>query len=173
MTSGPVPLSCAAELECGIEPVALVQAGGTVERVAGAADLPSAADIVRVGNGHVADAFEAVRGRQGACRCPAWPSSNSGFLKPVFSVCLPTAYPPCGGPANRPTEDEIKIPKSVRACALWLRKEAAIKLVESGFSKRKAANLLGVDESTIRADVRENPAESAGKSRRKCAKFAH
>jgi predicted transcriptional regulator len=40
-----------------------------------------------------------------------------------------------------------------------------IKLIESGMSQRKAAKLLGVDESTVRADVRENPAESAGKSR--------
>jgi hypothetical protein len=28
-----------------------------------------------------------------------------------------------------------------------------------------AAKLLGVDESTVRADLRDNPAENAGKSR--------
>ncbi len=51
-----------------------------------------------------------------------------------------------------------------------LRREAAIKLIESGVSQRKVARLLGVDESTVRADVRENPAKSAGKSRTGSAK---
>jgi hypothetical protein len=32
-------------------------------------------------------------------------------------------------------------------------------------SRRQAAKALGVDESTIREDVRENPAPDAGKSR--------
>jgi hypothetical protein len=32
-------------------------------------------------------------------------------------------------------------------------------------SQRKAAKVLGVDESTVRKDVRENPAPNAGKSR--------
>jgi hypothetical protein len=35
----------------------------------------------------------------------------------------------------------------------------------SGVSRRAAAKLLGVDESTVRADTRENPAPNAGKSR--------
>ena len=32
-------------------------------------------------------------------------------------------------------------------------------------NRRKAAKILGVDESTVRADLRENPAKHAGKSR--------
>lgn len=45
------------------------------------------------------------------------------------------------------------------------RKEKAKELVDAGMSKRQAAEVLGVDESTVRADVRENPAQKAGKSR--------
>jgi hypothetical protein len=32
-------------------------------------------------------------------------------------------------------------------------------------SQRQTAKVLGVDESTVRADLRENPAQNAGKSR--------
>jgi hypothetical protein len=42
-----------------------------------------------------------------------------------------------------------------------------------GLSNRQAAKLLGVDESTIRDDLRENPAKSAGKSRRINKNEAH
>lgn len=45
------------------------------------------------------------------------------------------------------------------------RQEAAKALVNGGISRRQAAKALGVDESTIREDVRENPAPDAGKSR--------
>jgi predicted transcriptional regulator len=45
------------------------------------------------------------------------------------------------------------------------RRETATKLVEGGMSQRQVAKALGVDESTVRADLRENPAEDAGKSR--------
>jgi N6-adenosine-specific RNA methylase IME4 len=45
------------------------------------------------------------------------------------------------------------------------RREAASKLVQAGASKRQAAKVLGVDESTVRADLRGNPADNAGKSR--------
>lgn len=45
------------------------------------------------------------------------------------------------------------------------RKEKAKKLIGSGLSQRQAAKVLGVDESTVRADLRKNPAENAEKSR--------
>jgi N6-adenosine-specific RNA methylase IME4 len=46
------------------------------------------------------------------------------------------------------------------------RKEAAVKLVESGVSQRRVAKMLGVDQSTVRADLglRDNPSKSEGKS---------
>jgi predicted transcriptional regulator len=46
-----------------------------------------------------------------------------------------------------------------------LRREAAIKLIESGVSQRQAATLLGVGEATIRRDVRQSGAENAPKRR--------
>lgn len=41
------------------------------------------------------------------------------------------------------------------------RKEAALKMIEGGASQRQVAKLLGVNEKTIRNDVRNNSAESA------------
>lgn len=41
----------------------------------------------------------------------------------------------------------------------------AKRLVDSGLSQRQAAKALGVDEITVRRDVRQNAAESATKSR--------
>lgn len=52
------------------------------------------------------------------------------------------------------------------------RRETAAKLIEGGLSQRQAAKALGVDESTVRADMRENPAENAGKSRTKAERRA-
>ena len=46
-----------------------------------------------------------------------------------------------------------------------LRREAAITMVESGISQRQAAKLLGVDEGTIRNDVRKDSAKNAEKVR--------
>lgn len=45
------------------------------------------------------------------------------------------------------------------------RREAAAKLVDAGLSKRQAAKVLGVNERTVRDDLRGNSAQSAGKSR--------
>ena len=39
------------------------------------------------------------------------------------------------------------------------------KLIEAGMSRRKAAKVLGVDEGTIRGDLRKNSAKGAEKSR--------
>lgn len=52
------------------------------------------------------------------------------------------------------------------------RRENAAKLLEGGLSKRQAAKVLGVDESTVRADMRENPADNAGKPRTKAERRA-
>jgi hypothetical protein len=46
-----------------------------------------------------------------------------------------------------------------------LRRQAATKLIEGGVSQRQVAKLLGVDEGTVRNDVRNNSAKSAEKSR--------
>jgi len=37
------------------------------------------------------------------------------------------------------------------------RTEAAIKLIESGMSRRQAAKALGVSDGTVRNDLRKNP----------------
>jgi hypothetical protein len=42
---------------------------------------------------------------------------------------------------------------------------AAARIADRSASQRQAAKALGVDESTVRADLRKDPAESAGKSR--------
>jgi N6-adenosine-specific RNA methylase IME4/DNA-binding CsgD family transcriptional regulator len=52
------------------------------------------------------------------------------------------------------------------------RRETASKLIEAGMSQREAAKVLGVDESTVRADLRENPAQAAEKSRTKAERRA-
>ena len=46
-----------------------------------------------------------------------------------------------------------------------LRAKAAKELVDTGMSKSAVARAFGVDESTIRADLRENPELRSGKSR--------
>jgi DNA-binding CsgD family transcriptional regulator len=45
------------------------------------------------------------------------------------------------------------------------RQQEAKRLIENGVSRRKAAKMLGVSESTIREDVRGNRAKRARKSR--------
>jgi len=45
------------------------------------------------------------------------------------------------------------------------RREKAAKLVEGGMSQRQAAKALGVDEGTVRNDLRKNSAQDAEKSR--------
>jgi N6-adenosine-specific RNA methylase IME4 len=45
------------------------------------------------------------------------------------------------------------------------RRQAAVKLIEGGMSQRQAAKALGVDEGTVRGDLRKNSAPSAEKSR--------
>jgi transposase len=45
------------------------------------------------------------------------------------------------------------------------RRETAAKLVEGGMSQRQAAKALGVDEGTVRGDLRKNSADGAEKSR--------
>lgn len=56
------------------------------------------------------------------------------------------------------TQDKLRL-------TIAARREAATKLVESGMSQRQAAKALGVDEGTVRGDLRKNSAESAEKSR--------
>jgi len=45
------------------------------------------------------------------------------------------------------------------------RREVTVKLVEGGLSQRQAAKVLGVDEKTVRKDMRTKSAESADKVR--------
>jgi N6-adenosine-specific RNA methylase IME4 len=43
------------------------------------------------------------------------------------------------------------------------RREAAVKLIDGGMSQREAARVLGVNQSTIRDDLRENHSKTEGK----------
>ncbi len=52
------------------------------------------------------------------------------------------------------------------------RRDAAVKLVESGMSQRQAAKVLGVHHSTVQADMAENPPKSGGKSATKTGAVA-
>jgi DNA-binding XRE family transcriptional regulator len=45
-------------------------------------------------------------------------------------------------------------------------------VIEAGMSQREAAKALGVDESTVWADLRENPVQDAEKSRTKAERRA-
>jgi DNA-directed RNA polymerase specialized sigma24 family protein len=61
------------------------------------------------------------------------------------------------------TEDDLRM--IVLRRDPQLRREAARKLIESGVSRRQTAKLLGVDEGTIRNDLRKDSAKSAEKVR--------
>jgi len=52
------------------------------------------------------------------------------------------------------------------------RRETAAKLIEGGMSQRQAAKVLGVDEGTVRNDLRKNSAENAEKPRTKAERRA-
>jgi transposase len=56
-------------------------------------------------------------------------------------------------------------PAAKRATGRLAQRARPFKLVRSGMSQRQAAKVLGVDESTVRADLRDNPAENAEESR--------
>jgi N6-adenosine-specific RNA methylase IME4 len=52
------------------------------------------------------------------------------------------------------------------------RRETATKLIEAGLSQRQAAKVLGVDEGTVRNDLRKNSAEGAENPRTKAERRA-